>query len=46
MKQAWQRLVANADTQERTQFLSAVVMITIFLAFWGVSFWVLINSFA
>lgn len=44
MKQAWQRLMAT-ERAERMQTFSTAVMILLFLAFWGVSFYVLVNSF-
>lgn len=46
MKQAWQRLVRGNETGEKFHILSTVVMIFLFLTFWGVSFYVLLNSFA
>jgi len=46
MKQAIERLVKMENTQEKFHLLSTVVMILLFLTFWGVSFYVLVNSFA
>jgi hypothetical protein len=46
MKQSLQRLVKAEDTSNKFHMLSTVFMILIFLAFWGVSFYVLVNSFA
>jgi hypothetical protein len=46
MKQALERLVQKAETQEKPQFTSTVAMILLFLVFWGASFYVLVNSFA
>ncbi|MDQ6609983.1 MAG: hypothetical protein M3Y85_09210 [Bacteroidota bacterium] len=46
MKQVWQRLLARTQTGEKFQMLTTVFMILIFLTFWGVSFYVLVNSFA
>lgn len=43
----WQRLVvAKGDNAEKFNLTSAIFMILIFLAFWGASFYVLMNSFA
>lgn len=46
MKQALERMVKRESTQEKFHFLSSVMMILLFLAFWGVSFYVLVNSLA
>jgi hypothetical protein len=46
MKQALERLVKKDSTQERFHLMSTVFMILLFLTFWGVSFYVLVNSFA
>ena len=46
MKQAFERLLRSNDRTEKFQSLSTVFMILLFLAFWGVSFYVLVNSFA
>lgn len=39
-------MVKRESTQEKFHFLSSVMMILLFLAFWGVSFYVLVNSLA
>ncbi|MFL5789170.1 MAG: hypothetical protein ACJ748_14015 [Flavisolibacter sp.] len=47
MKQVLQRLlVAKDDTREKFQLSTTIVMILLFLTFWGVSFYVLMNSLA
>lgn len=46
MKQAWERLLKKDDAQEKIHSTSAIAMILLFLAFWGASFYVLVNSFA
>jgi hypothetical protein len=47
MKQLWDRLsVQTDDTRERFHLGTALFMIVLFLAFWGVSFYVLVNSLA
>jgi hypothetical protein len=46
MKQSLERIVKNAESTERFHALSTIFMIVLFLAFWGVSFYVLVNSFA
>jgi hypothetical protein len=46
MKQALERIVKKNSTQEKFHLLSTVMMILLFLAFWGVSFYVLVNSLA
>ena len=47
MKQIWQRLVAAKDENAETfQMSSTLFMILLFLTFWGVSFYVLVNSLA
>ncbi|HEU4470008.1 MAG TPA: hypothetical protein VFR58_02910 [Flavisolibacter sp.] len=47
MKQVLQRLLVMSDeTREKFQLPSAVLMILLFLTFWGVSFYVLLNSLA
>lgn len=46
MKQSLQRLLRTEDRTEKFHALSTVFMIVLFLAFWGVSFYVLVNSFA
>lgn len=46
MKQAIERLVKKGGTDEKFHMLSTVMMILLFLTFWGVSFYVLVNSLA
>jgi hypothetical protein len=46
MKQALERIVKKESTQDKFHLLSTVMMILLFLAFWGVSFFVLVNSLA
>ena len=46
MKQAIERLVRKEATGERFHIMSTLFMILLFLAFWGLSFYVLVNSFA
>lgn len=46
MKQVLQRLLNAEDRAEKFHNVSTVFMILLFLAFWGVSFYVLVNSFA
>ncbi len=46
MKQALERILRTADNTEKFHTLSTLFMILLFLAFWGVSFYVLVNSFA
>lgn len=46
MKQVLQRLVRADDRTEKFQMLSTLFMILLFLTFWGVSFYVLVNSLA
>jgi hypothetical protein len=47
MKQMWQKLlVANDDNAETFHLGSTIFMILLFLTFWGVSFYVLVNSLA
>lgn len=46
MKQAIERLVKKEDTNEKFQIVSTLMMILLFLTFWGVSFYVLVNSLA
>jgi hypothetical protein len=47
MKQAWQRLISAAgESQEKFHLSTTVLMILLFLTFWGVSFYVLVNSLA
>ena len=47
MKQVLQRLlVAKDDTREKFQLTSTIFMIILFLTFWGLSFYILVNSLA
>lgn len=46
MKQVLQRLLRADDSAGRFQILTTIFMILLFLTFWGVTFYVLINSFA
>ena len=46
MKQSLERIVKNVENTEKFHALSTIFMIMLFLAFWGVSFYVLITSFA
>ncbi len=47
MKQMWQRLfVAGDEKTESFHLRSTIFMVLAFLAFWGVSFYVLVNSLA
>jgi hypothetical protein len=47
MKQVLQRLlVAKDDTHEKFRVSTTIFMILLFLMFWGVSFYVLVNSLA
>lgn len=47
MKQVIERLLRKEEAVgERVRMLNTIFMILLFLTFWGVSFYVLINSFA
>ena len=47
MKSVLERLSeAKDDTQDQFQLSTTLFMVLIFLTFWGVSFYVLLNSFA
>jgi hypothetical protein len=46
MKHTFERLVKKEGTQEGFHILSTIMMILLFLTFWGVSFYVLVNSLA
>lgn len=47
MKQVLQRLVSAASmNHEKLQTTTTILMILLFLTFWGVSFYVLVNSLA
>ena len=45
MKDMWQRLIM-ADRYKGQNKVHPLFMIAVFLAFWGVSFYVLVNSIA
>ena len=47
MKQVWQKLVgAASETHEKFHLKTTILMILLFLTFWGFSFFVLVNSLA
>lgn len=46
MKQAIERILRTNDKTEKFHAFSTIFMILLFLTFWGVSFYVLVNSFA
>jgi hypothetical protein len=46
MKQVLQRLLVRDDHREKFNMSSTIFMILLFLTFWGVSFYVLVNSLA
>lgn len=46
MKQALQRILKAENGTEMFHNLATVFMILLFIAFWGVSFYVLVSSFA
>ena len=46
MKQVIERLLVRDENKEKFQLSTALFMILLFLTFWGVSFYVLINSLA
>lgn len=46
MKQVLQRLVAKDEAQENFHLSTTIFMVLLFLTFWGVSFYVLVNSLA
>lgn len=46
MRQAIERLVKKDSNHEKFHLASTLLMILLFLTFWGVSFYVLVNSFA
>jgi hypothetical protein len=46
MKQAIERIVSRHGKQDKFHILSTIMMILLFLTFWGVSFYVLVNSLA
>ncbi len=47
MKQMLQNILKDKDANsEKIQMASTVILILLFLTFWGVSFYVLVNSLA
>jgi hypothetical protein len=46
MKQVIERLFVANDSTEKFNMSSTIFMILLFLTFWGVSFYVLVNSLA
>jgi hypothetical protein len=47
MKQSWKRLMEQTEVKaEKFNSHTALFMIFMFLAFWGISFYVLVNSLA
>ncbi len=46
MKQVIERLWLKDENREKFQMGTTIFMILLFLTFWGVSFYVLINSLA
>jgi hypothetical protein len=46
MKQVIEKILRRDEAGEKFQILTTLFMILLFLTFWGVSFYVLINSFA
>jgi hypothetical protein len=47
MKQSWKRLIEQTEVKAgKLKFNTALFMIFMFLAFWGISFYVLVNSLA
>jgi hypothetical protein len=46
MKQALERIVTKEGAGDKFNFMKTLMMILLFLTFWGVSFYVLVNSFA
>ncbi|HEU0110330.1 MAG TPA: hypothetical protein VFQ73_05605 [Flavisolibacter sp.] len=46
MKQMWTRLFLTRNESDKFQLKSSILMILLFLTFWGVSFYVLVNSLA
>lgn len=46
MKQVLQRLLRGDESGEKFHMMTTIFMILLFLTFWGVSFYVLVNSFA
>ncbi|NTS42253.1 hypothetical protein HRG84_15225 [Flavisolibacter sp. BT320] len=46
MKQVIERLIKKENKTDGFHFSTSLYMILLFLTFWGVSFYVLVNSFA
>lgn len=46
MKHNLSKILRKEETQEKFHMLTTICMIILFLTFWGVSFYVLVNSFA
>jgi hypothetical protein len=46
MKQVLQRLLVADQTHDKFNISTTIFMILLFLTFWGVSFYVLVNSLA
>jgi len=46
MKQVLQRLLVADKTHDKFNMSTTIFMILLFLTFWGVSFYVLVNSLA
>lgn len=46
MKQSLERILKNEGTGEKFHFMSTICMILLFITFWGISFYVLVNSLA
>jgi hypothetical protein len=46
MKQVIERLFVKDEAREPFQWSATIFMILLFLTFWGVSFYVLVNSLA
>ncbi len=46
MKQMWQKIMVAETTHDKFHFGSTIFTILLFLTFWGVSFYVLLNSLA
>lgn len=46
MKQVLQKILRAEDANEQSGILPTVLMILLFLTFWGASFYVLLSSFA
>jgi len=46
MKQVLQRLVQRDQSHDNFNLSTTIFMILLFLTFWGVSFYVLVNSLA